>query len=89
MRCFRLADSLVYGVFAAVLNGRPTSSNYFDDSDTWSGLTLGPTMLRAQKLIPTIFPMVFGLEIARLTRTFALYRAEQGTRIGVRASLRP
>lgn len=73
---------VAYAICAALLNGRPTSSNYFYDF-TWSGTLYGPVMMEAQKYVPTLFPMIYGLELARLTKAFALYKAERGTRIGV------
>ena len=77
---------VVYGIAAAFLHGKPTNSNYFMDGTNISGDYFGPVMIQAQNFIPTIFPMIFGIEIARLTRNLALYRAERGSRLGVSGS---
>lgn len=73
----------VYAIFAVLLKGRPTSANYFlGKGFHWSADLYGPAMMEAQSFMPTIFPMIAGLEFARFIHAFALYRIERGTRLG-------
>ena len=39
--------------------------------------------MKVQKLAPTVFPIVFAAVVGRLTRTYALWRAERGATVGV------
>ncbi|KIW21298.1 hypothetical protein PV08_01878 [Exophiala spinifera] len=74
---------IVYGILAALLDGRPTGSYYFTfNGHNWSGDLYGPAMLKVQVYIPTFFLMAFGIEVARLVKIFALWRAQQGTHLG-------
>ncbi|KAK4941704.1 hypothetical protein LTR10_018443 [Elasticomyces elasticus] len=74
---------IIYGILAGLLHNRPTSSFYFGDGTyNWSGELYGPTMLKLQNYIPTFFPMAFGIEVARLTKSFATWRAQRGTHLG-------
>lgn len=78
---------IIYGILAALLHNRPTASNYFATPDeAYIGSTYGPVMMRIQLVIPTLFQMAFGIGVTRLIKAFALWRAERGTRIGVRDS---
>ena len=43
----------------------------------------GHTVLQAAKIAPTIFPIIFAAVVGRLMRTYALWKAERGTRLGV------
>ena len=43
----------------------------------------GHAVLEAAKIAPTIFPIIFAAVVGRLMRTYALWKAERGTRLGV------
>ncbi|KAI1622982.1 hypothetical protein EDD37DRAFT_451438 [Exophiala viscosa] len=74
---------IIYGILAGLLHNRPTTSFYFGDGTyNWSGQLYGPAMLKVQNYMPTFFPMAFGIEVARLTKSFATWRAQRGTHLG-------
>lgn len=48
-----------------------------------SSLSYGSMVNQAAKVSPTIFPIVFATTIGRLMRTWALWKAERGARLGI------
>jgi hypothetical protein len=61
----------VFGIGALQLDGKPLSE-------------YGSHIANAAKLGPTIFPIIFAAVVGRLMKFCALWRAENGTNLGVR-----
>ena len=44
----------------------------------------GRTIMQAERLAPTVLPIVFAAVVGRLTKTYALWQAERGATVDVR-----
>jgi hypothetical protein len=43
----------------------------------------GETIIRAARIAPTLFPILFAAVVGRFLKAYALWRAERGAKIGV------